>query len=268
MTYLLKEIWIYPIKSLGGIQLETCNTITEGLEHDRRWMLVDEQGIFMSQRTCPEMALFSCRLTDRELIINYKGDSVEIPLSEQSDKLTDVQVWESNFKAHEVSDSISQWFSDRLSQKVTLVRMTEDSNRTKALKEPPYETNLSMADGYPYLLLGTASMKQLNEKLTTKISANRFRANLIIETDVPHVEDTWKNVSIGNTSLQIIKPCARCQVITIDQETGKQGKEPTKTLASYRKESNKILFGVNAICTQEGRVAVGDEVNLINNIDS
>ena len=138
--------------------------------------------------------------------------------------------------------------------------MDKPGRRKKRLYRPPYMTSVSFADGYPYLILGSASMHHLNDQLDTPLDINRFRANLIVETEIPHEEDNWKEISVNNQSLVMIKPCARCIMTTINQDTAEKGKEPLSTLSKYRGSNNKILFGMNAISITQGIIRVGDEV--------
>lgn len=224
-------------------------------------MLVDDAGQFLTQRNVAAMAKFKCRFSSDGIEVSYENDKILVPYDGYIDKIHKVQVWSSKLKANEVSTECSAWFSDRLGQKATLVKMTDVSRRYKRLFTPPFKTNLSFADGYPYLLLGEASMNTLNSKAEEQIPADRFRANIIISTSEAHEEDTWKSeFRIGDMTMKVIKPCARCVVTTIDQITGKKGKEPLKTLATYRQWSNKIWFGANAICTKPGKISVGDQV--------
>lgn len=248
---------------MGGIDIECCMALPDGFENDRRWMLVDEEGKFMSQREDARMALFQQKITDDTLSIHFGDDEIEIPLSTASENIKRVSVWSSKLKAPELSPEISQWFSERLDKECHLVKKTDISKRTKRLFVPPYKSTLSFADGYPYLILGTASMDELNNRLDNPLHINRFRANIIVNTNEAHEEDEWKtSIKIGGAILQGIKPCARCSVTTIDQSSGKQGKEPLKTLAVYRQRRNKIYFGQNAILTQKGKISVGDKISL------
>ena len=259
----ITELLLYPIKSLGGISVPSAQVLTEGFQYDRRWMLVDAEGQFMTQREHAKMTLFSCELSEEVLIIKYQDEEKKIPLANHSENVSRVQVWSSKLKAHQVSSEISEWFSDHLGAQVDLVKLTDISKRPKRLFVPPYKTHLSFADGYPYLILGTASMETLNKKLELPLTMDRFRANIIVQTSEAHEEDEWKQDFVaGTASMKVIKPCARCVVTTIDQQTGIKGKEPLKTLTTYRKWRNKIWFGANAICLREGRLSVGDTINL------
>lgn len=262
MPYTISSLHIYPIKSLGGISLTQCHALVEGFQYDRRWMLVDADGQFLTQRNHATMALFQCQIEGDNLQISFKGDTQSMSLDTHSADVREVQVWSSKLKAHVVSEHLSEWFSDHLAMSATLVKMTDVSSRTKLFTKPPFTTQVSLADGYPYLILGQASMDHLNTTLDTQLMANRFRANIIVDTQKPHEEDDWTNISIGSSKLRVLSPCARCQVTTIDQATAIKGKEPLKSLAQYRKEGQKIYFGANTMVRQEGIIKVGDTLIL------
>lgn len=259
MEHIIKELWIYPIKSLGGIQVMSANAMVEGFQYDRRWMLVDTDGKFITQREHHILATYTCEMDEDSIIVKNRNASITIPLDQQQDNIVSVKVWSSELDTHEVDSKISNWFSEQLSQDVRLVRMTDISHREKVIKKEPYTTQVSLADGYPYLIVGEQSMRTLNEKLDDPVSHIRFRANIIISSEVAHEEDALDSIKVGQAELKVIKPCARCVVITIDKE-GQAGKEPTKTLASYRKDGNKINFGANTICIEEGMIRVGDSL--------
>ncbi len=263
MQAILQEIIIYPIKSMGGICLEQANIHSEGLEYDRRWMLVDDNGRFMSQREDSRLCLFKPVLTDHGLAVSYRDDSITVPLDAEGRSLN-VSVWKSNLRANEVHSKVSSWFSELLNQRVTLVKMTELTPRLKEFDKPPYQTKVSFADGYPMLVLGTASIEELNKRTSKVIPTDRFRANLIVTTTVPHEEDEWAEISIGDSRLRIISPCARCVVPSIDQLSGVKSAEPLTTLAEYRKIDSKIYFGANAMTTVRGSIKKGDWVKTTN----
>jgi len=256
----IASLHIYPIKSLGGISLSQSLVQTRGLQHDRRWMLVDDKGQFLTQREDSRLALFKCQMDADTLRVTYGAESLDIPLEEHSSETRRVKVWSSSLRAPLMDPQYAEWFSDLLGQPCNLVKMTPEAKRPKRLFTDPYLTELSFADGYPILILGTASHTALNERCPSPIPLDRFRANVIIHTTLPHEEDSWAELSIQSAILKVIKPCARCQVISIDQKTAEKGMEPTRTLAQYRQKKNKILFGANAIVLKEGLVRIGDEL--------
>ena len=162
-----------------------------------------------------------------------------------------------------VSESVSGWFSDFLGFDVKLVLMPASSSRKV---DPDYAINgesVSFADGMPYLILGQSSLDELNSRLEVAVKMNRFRPNLVFSGGRAFFEDEIKKIKIGLVDFQIVKPCARCVLTTIDQDTGMQGKEPLKTLATYRTINNNVLFGQNAIALNSGSVKVGDQVAVL-----
>jgi len=243
----VKKIIVYPIKSLGGVEVESALAIVKGFKNDRRWMLVDSEGKFQTQREMPKLTLFKTRFEKRGIVVSHNAQEILVPFGLNSKIIRDVNVFEHNLKTQEVSSEINKWFSDQLDKKVQLVTMTDISDRVKSFEKPPYKTFVSLADGYPYLILGTASVDELNSKLDQPIKYDRFRTNIYLETTEAHSEDDFESIQIGGAQFKVVKACARCNVTTINQQTSETGKEPLKTLATYRKIDHKILFGANMI---------------------
>lgn len=268
----ISEINIYPIKSLGGISLNEAVVEEKGLQFDRRWMLVDEAGKFLTQREFPVMATLRVSLENGGLKINSaENQSIEIPFAPTSDNKLNVKIWASKCKAVSYDETINTWFSDNLQTNCKLVVMPEDSRRKV---NPFYAVRkfrdvVSFADGYPVLLIGESSLADLNSKLENPIPMNRFRPNLVVKDSEAFAEDGWKKVKIGEAIFHLVKPCARCVMTTIDQQTGVlQGKEPLKTLATYRlvkkRGEAKIIFGQNLIAEKAGAsVKIGDKVEIL-----
>lgn len=259
----LTAIYIYPVKSLAGIALQEAMAGLRGLEHDRRWMLTDMEGVFLTQREFPEMALLQPSLENDQLVIRHRTKPLE-PLSislreaDYGEERT-VTVWDSVCEALHVSEDADQWFSESLGAPCQLVYMHEDSVRPT---DPDYgkaEDMVSFADGYPFLIIGEAAMNQLNSKLEEPLSIVRFRPNFVFSGGAPHEEDDWKNFSIGAVQFRGVKRCGRCQIPTIDPETGIFGKEPLPALTTYRRFERKLLFGMN-VCldSSPSMVRVGD----------
>ena len=264
----LSEIYIYPVKSLGGIHLDIANITTRGLENDRRFMLIDENGRFMSQREHPQLAIFQTKIEDnflkiihkrtgQILLINFSSNSQLAPLS--------VTIWDDETSAIEVSSEASAWFTQALNIPTRLVYMPEESQRkTDVQYALTGEEITSFSDGYPILIIGQSSLNDLNNRLENPVNINRFRPNFVFTHGEPFEEDNWHEFTVGNIRFFGVKPCARCIMTTINQETGeKKDKEPLLTLNKYRKAGNKILFGQNVLISQLGTVSVGDDVTVI-----
>lgn len=266
----LSEIWIYPIKSLGGISLKQSKVTRRGLENDRRWMLVDEENNFVTQRKYPELALFQPQLEGDFLKIVHKGlenEALKISLlanKNQKKIMSAVIVWEDVVEAEEVSAEANIWFSERLGFEVRLVYMPEESLRKV---DPDYAVSsdniTSFSDGFPFLLIGQASLDDLNSRLQAPVSIRRFRPNFVFIGAEAYKEETWREFTIGSLAFYGVKPCGRCIMTTVNPELGTfAGKEPLYTLSKYRKVGNKVLFGQNVIAQQEGNIVVGDVVEV------
>jgi len=263
---IISEIFIYPIKSLSGIALESSPVEKRGLQYDRRWVLIDDENLFMHQRDHNQLALLQPSISEETMAIIHKDDPtvwIEFPLKPEGTIREDVVVWDDSCKAVEVSEKVSQWFTKTLNISCRLMYMPDDSIR---LTDQRYaikpDDKVSFADGYPILAISESSMEFLNSKTATEIPIDRFRTNFLIKGGHPHIEDELQSFSIGNTEYYGVKPCARCVMTTVDQTTAEKGKEPLKTLATYRKIGNKILFGHNIIPMNIGNVKVGDTISL------
>ena len=256
----VSSIHIYPVKGLAGIEVDSARAENEGLENDRKLMLVDKTGRFLSQREHAKMTLFKCDIKNSDLEISYDNDSISINLNQDLESLRPVSVWNSKLKSRVYPDKVNNWFSEHLDQEAFLVRLDPAHARYKRLFTKPYKTNVSFADGYPFLILSEASMELLNSKLDKKLLIDRFRANIILKGGEPHFEDEIEEFKIGSAEFKNINPCARCIVTTIDQQTASKTPEPLKTLAKYRKWNNNIYFGMNSICTRDGIINTDEQV--------
>lgn len=262
----VQDIFIYPIKSLKGIRLESAPVLERGFQFDRRWMLVDRAGLFLSQRTHPQMALIQVDLREDHLLVSIHESQtkpLQIPFDLQSDSQIEVEIWDDRLMVNLVDTSCDDWFSEVLNHDCRLVRMPESGQRKVSPKYAINEESVSFADGMPYLIIGQESLHHLNSKLTHPVSMNRFRPNIVFSGGESFIEDSWGNIKIGDVDFSVVKPCARCVMITVDQESGDASKEPLKTLATYRTLDNKVYFGQNALALQEGQIRIGDSIHLI-----
>ncbi len=259
----LTEIWIYPIKSLGGIRLKSAKVFEKGLEHDRRWMLIDEDNEFMTQRLYPKMALFKLSMGNDQFSIRYNSDSIILPFT-HSTKPTkiDAKIWDDTVQVFEVSDEFSQWFSDRLQIKCRLVSFPETNARPVDANYQINHEHVSLADAYPFLIIGEQTLADLNSRLKEPLPMNRFRPNFVFNGGQPYEEDSWKTFSIGKNKFAGVKQCARCVLTTVNQDTADKGIEPLLTLSQYRKKENKVLFGQNLIALDHNEIYEGDEITF------
>jgi uncharacterized protein len=260
----LSEIWIYPIKSLGGIRLRSSKIAEKGFVHDRRWMLVDEKNTFLSQRSHPALALFKLKIQSDTFVVSYQNDTITLPTnSKYADLEIKATVWDDTVTTYEVSTTHSNWFSEKLGMTCKLVVFPEENPRPIDQNYAIKNNQVSLADGYPILAIGQSSLDDLNKKLEKPVPMDRFRPNLVFTGGQPYEEDFWKEFIIGRNKFIGVKPCSRCVLTTIDQATGEQGKEPLATLASYRKNNNKIYFGQNVLPIDYHEINEGDEIKLL-----
>lgn len=260
---ILTEIWIYPIKSLGGIRLDQSEVLGKGLRYDRRWMLVDGQNRFFTQREFPDMALFTITQHGSLFTITFKNESLllDSEAAVVSDPIECI-VWNDSVLAHEVSPAHSSWISERLGTSCKLVAFPEKNPRPVPLEYSVNNESVSLADGYPVLILGQSSLDELNNRLPSPILMNRFRPNFVFTGAPSFAEDEWKEFSIGEVKFKVVKPCIRCVMTLVNQETAALEKEPLRTLATFREFDKKIRFGMNVLVLTEGQVKEKDLIRL------
>lgn len=264
--FTVSALYIYPVKSLGGFSVSEAVMTTTGFQHDRRWMLVDKEGIFMTQRQHPEMALLQTAITADGLYIyhkHYPEKNIIIPFVSTPVGSKQVKVWDDLCDAWYYDDvSINLWFSEMLETTCELVYMPEGTNR---MVDKAYAKNneiTSFSDGYPILIIGQSSLDELNSKLAEPVSIDRFRPNMVFSSGPPHIEDDWNHFTINAIDFFGVKTCGRCVVTTIDQQTSIAGKEPLRTLATYRTFDNKIKFGMNLLHKGTGTIKLGEAISV------
>jgi uncharacterized protein len=260
----VSQLFIYPIKSLGGISLNSAEVTDRGLRHDRRWMLVDDNNNFLTQRVFPQMALLKVLLNEDGLLVQHKKHegNILVPLEAMGNEYK-VKVWSDVCKAIEVNDQVSEWFCDMLSMKCKLVYMP---NQTRRRVDSRYASNkeiTSFSDAYPFMVIGQSSLDDLNTRLKETVSINRFRPSIVFTGGAPYEEDELAHFSINKINFYGVKLCARCVVTTINQDEATKGNEPLYTLSTYRKRNNKIYFGQNLVHSGEGTITIGDSIELI-----
>jgi hypothetical protein len=259
----LSGIYIYPIKSAAGISLKTAQVENRGFQYDRRWMLVDDTGKFLTQRQFPRMALITVLLEGDKLVVKAQNREIlSIPLHLDSSERIPVQVWNDICDAIPMGEEVSQWFSEFLEISCQLVYMPESTFRPVNPQYATHNDQVSFTDGFPFLLISEASLQDLNKRLDEPIPMNRFRPNLVVSGCEAFAEDSWHQIRIGSISFNVVKPCERCIITTVDQALGIRGKEPLQTLSQYRRQNGKILFGQNLIHTSFGALQVGDSIEL------
>ncbi len=261
----VQDIFIYPIKSLAGIRLNEAEVEERGFKHDRRWMLVDQEGRFLTQRTHHQMALLQVEVNGEMIEVldkNKPDDRIEFPADQMMESQILVEIWDDQVTANLVDLKLDSWFSQKLGLDCKLVMMPESTERKVSSKYAVNDESVSFADGMPYLIIGQESLNHLNSKLESPVPMNRFRPNIVFEGGDAYAEDSWKGIKIGELDFRVVKPCARCVLTTVDQDTAEKGKEPLKTLAGYRTINNKVMFGQNMVALQFLQVKVGDLISV------
>nr|WP_294928334.1 MOSC N-terminal beta barrel domain-containing protein [uncultured Flavobacterium sp.] len=259
-VYIVKEIYIYPIKSLAGISCQQAFAEEMGFENDRRWMLIDTDNQLITQREYPVLSQFYPQISNGKITITFQDHEHEFSMNEHLDDQLYTKVWEDKSFVFEVNKVTSKWFSEHLGFGCKLVKIIKTGDRKHESSRSKKTYNVSFADAYPYLLIGTRSLDFLNDKLEEKITIKRFRPNIVITTQNPHEEDDFEEFKIGKVQFKNVKPCGRCIMVNNDPQTGVVKKEPLKTLSKYRNVNNSVLFGINIVGLNPGIIQVGDAV--------
>jgi len=263
----VSEINIYPVKSLGGISMQSAKVMKKGLQHDRRWMLMDENNIFLTQRIHTKMALFRMSFGNNGFNVNYDGQQLLIPHTFEGIPVR-AKIWDDEVTVQEVSASHSEWFSKNLGFGCKLVAFPEDNDRPVDERYRVGDDHVSLADAYPLLIVGQSSLDDLNERLPSPLPMNRFRPSVVFTGGAPFEEDTFRDFTIGELTFVGVKPCKRCVMTTIDQETATKGTEPLVTLAKYRRKDGGVYFGQNIIPTGTGKISIGDEITIHSSVSA
>ena len=250
----IADLRLYPIKSCRGLSVETATIEARGFAGDRRAMIVHPDGRFLTQRSHPNLAQISVGL-DEGLALTLGGRSVVAAFGAER---LEVQVWGDTVSARVAEGAVNAALSDFLGEPVQLVLMDAQSDRPT---DPRFgsPSQVSFADGFPYLITTTGSLDALRASAGDQIPMDRFRPNIVIETEAPWLEDTWTTLDLGGQVFDLVKPCTRCVMTTLDQETGDQvGQSTMQALIQTRARAGDwgrgVLFGMNAIARTPGAV--------------
>ncbi|GGA87550.1 MOSC domain-containing protein [Arenimonas soli] len=258
----LSAIHVYPVKSCAGLAFESARVLPRGLEHDRRWMLVDPDGKFLTARQLPPLLQVRAVPAGDGLHLQAPGmPPLELGAGDLAEALP-VQVWKSHVVARAAGPGADAWFSRYLGRPVRLVHMGPGEVRQVTSSRGQAGDEVSFADAMPLLLVSRAALDALNQRLDQPVPMNRFRPNLVVDGVDAHAEDGWKQVSIGDVVFDVAKPCTRCVLVTIDADTGQrhEGGEPLRTLTRYRRGEDGVTFGQLLIPRSRGVVRRGDAV--------
>ncbi len=264
MTVVSKLVY-YPVKGCRGHEVETRNVERMGLERDRRLMIVTPEGDFLSQRQLPKLALITPVLEGNTLTLSAPDvDSLSIEIR-SSGHTWPVNIWKSKgVQAIDQGEEAVEWLSEFLNASVRLAHIADGFIRTLDSQYAVNEDDhTGFADGYPILLISEESLADLNSRLDAPLPMERFRPSIVVKNCSAYAEDSWNRIRIGNVTIAIVKPCARCEVPTIDQRTLARSREPLKTLSQYRKHPLGAIFGQNAIPLNVGEIRLGMNVEIL-----
>ena len=260
----LSALNLYPLKSAGGIALAAARVDGRGLAGDRRWMVVDSNRRFLTQRTHPRLALVSVKLVADGLTLGAPGmPALALRPPGAGGAAVGVQVWDDVCEARAAGREAAEWISGFLGESCEIVHMPDETHRMVAAEVCVPGSEVSFADAFPFLLLSESSLEDLNRRLDRPVPMDRFRPNLVVRGCAPYAEDGWRRIRIAAIEFHVVQPCIRCATTTVDQATGERGREPLATLATYRRDDAGVLFGQNLVHTATGELRVGDEVTVL-----
>ena len=265
-------LFVYPVKSCGGISLAQAEVGPRGFRHDREFLIVDEADAFVTQRTAPELATVAVRLEQENLVLHHAGaGALRLPLETQEGTSRvrtprRVKIFNDQVYADDVGGDSAEWFSAVLRRPARLVRTGASFSRRVSPEEiaPAHRAaegpEIPFADAFPTMLASEESLAELNSRLRKPVPMNRFRPNIVVRGAAPYEEDTWKTIRAGNIAFGCAAPNLRCVITTIDQQTGtRDGSEPLRTLATYRRgASGGVMFGQYLVHSGSGNLRVGD----------
>lgn len=264
----LSALYRFPVKSLGGEQLQRAEIDDLGLAGDRRWMVVDSaSGRFLTQRQHGRMAqIAACWRDAQTLELRAPGQSplsVAVPLADAA--LRGVTVWRDSLQAPDAGDAAAAWLSAFLGQDCRLVHVPASRARQVDTAYAQVGDKVGFADGFPLLLIGQGSLDDLSARVGRPLEMLRFRPNLVIEGAAPYAEDGWGRLRIGAVEFERVKPCSRCAIPTLDPHSGERSGdgEPLRTLATYRRDADGVYFGQNLVQRGTGVLEVGMPVVLL-----
>jgi uncharacterized protein YcbX len=261
--YEIAELRIYPVKSCRGLSVDSAELETRGFARDRRFMFVSPDGTFLSQRTVPRLAQITVDMHSHSITLRHdSAGSMTVRTPQTTDKTTDVRVWSDNVKALDC-DADNTWIQRALGVEASLVYQPPTLQRSV---DPTYahtDDIVSFADGFPYLVTNTASLARLNDALRRPVPMENFRPNIVVDGDVPFEENEWSKLTTDGVTIELVKPCTRCAVITTDQQTGERNRRDVlQTLARISRNEDGVVFGKNGVARRLGSLHVGEAIRV------
>lgn len=268
----VSKLFVHPVKSLAGISVNRFAIDRFGPAGDRRWMVVNEKGHFLTQRQYAGMALIKTALNESGLQGNHltllaaDGNQIQLSPGHVGDVIT-VTVWGDQCEALVAPEAVNLWMSEQLGVKCRLVFMPEQNRRQVDTDFAEQGETVGFADGFPLLLTTEASLQDFNDKLslisTLTVDMDRFRPNVVVSGNEPWAEDQWRRIRIGEAIFRVAKPCSRCAIPTIDPTTGHKQADVFRALKQHRQRDGKVYFGQNLLVEKAAPLQTGDEVEVL-----
>lgn len=258
------SLWIYPVKSLAGIAVNEFELDEFGPAGDRRWMIIDDDGIFVTQRANPELARIGVSLEQGSVQLEIPGQG-QFTLSPTEER-AETQVWRDRTTAQLAQSGANEALSRFCARSLRFAFMPPTSFRRVDPERVPQQRRVSFADGFPLLVTNLASLDDLNSRLEQPVEMRRFRPNVVIEGGEAWAEDHWSALELDGCRLTMAKPCSRCVLTTVDPDRGIKdpATQPLRTLSTFRRTDDGVIFGMNAIHDSLGRIRIGDAVTASN----
>ena len=265
----LVAITVYPVKSCRGIALTRARVERRGLANDRRWMVVDDAGRFVTQREEARLALVDVGIEDEAITMSVDRSCVAMPIAIEDGIRIEVDVWGRRVLAI-AHDEASRWMSAHLARNVRVVHLPASSEAPSASPFARPGDEVSFADGYPLLAATEESLADLGARIeargVARVPMERFRPNVVLRGAAAWDEDAWGTIAIGALTLRAPKACDRCVITTIDPSTARAGPEPLRTLATFRRRDHGVWFGVNLVPDSFGEITIGDAAEVTERI--
>ena len=264
----ISQISVYPIKSIAGVSLQQSQVEAAGLAFDRRFVVSDRHGRFITMRTEPKLGLIHARLCEQGMLLHAPGmPEILLNYARLSNRYQAVTIWQDNVSAQYCGPEFDQWFSSYLGQPCQLLYFGQRSQRNAPATEHP----VSFADGYPLLLISQGALDALNQRLDKPVQMSRFRPNLVVANTEPFAEDSWQQIRIGEAEFAVHSGCSRCVVTTLAPGSSQPHplREPLATLQSFRSNSEgEVMFGQNLLVLKQGVVSLRDKVEVLSRCDA
>jgi uncharacterized protein YcbX/ferredoxin len=268
----VSSIHIYPVKSTAGFKVTKAKVEELGLNFDRRFVVSDPSGQFITARTEPRLCLIEARILDQGIELSAPDmPTLTLLYKEFTAQYQKVTIWGDDVAGQLCADDANEWFSEYLNRPCNLLFFGQNSFRERKANTPNAR-KIAFADGYPVLLISQASLDNLNKHLLgnqqESVSMTQFRPNIVVDDCLPFAEDTWLHIRIGEVDFKVSKPCERCIFTTVNPQNGEKHpkQQPLQMLKSFRQtHDGEVLFGQNLIALNSGEIHQGDKVTIISN---